>query len=228
MLHQLKSQMGHSNAKTRLFFFLLSVIFTITGCNKDDSGSANKPPVADAGDDASIEFPKELLLVGNASFDPDGKIVEWLWSQIGGPWEATIDSSSSSNTMVNNLMDGNYKFELKVTDDRGSVSKDTIEVAVDVSNSTFTFDIEYDLSRAGCILFHENVDSMIPAGRNFDVFYQSGLDGYVSNWILVPETPSNTLSYGIVNGNLEIYPSPSPTYDCNFDDATYKARIVVY
>ena len=227
MVHLPQNQVYSSNAK-RYFFvglFTCMLILPISGCTKDDGGNANMPPVADAGDDTRIEFPTELLLSGNASYDRDGNIAGWLWTQIDGPSESHIDSSTSSNTRVNNLMDGIYKFELKVTDNRGSASKDTITVNVDVSDSTFTFEIEYDWSRAVCILFHENVDSIIPAGKNFDVFYQSKFDGFESNWILLDEYPSSSTSYSIVNGDLEIY---QPGIDCNFDASSYKARIVVY
>lgn len=45
----------------------------------------NQPPVADAGPDQQVREGDEVTLQGGNSFDPDGNIGLFLWSQIGGP-----------------------------------------------------------------------------------------------------------------------------------------------
>ncbi len=48
-------------------------------------GAGNNPPVANAGLDTVVESETSVVLDGSASFDIDGPIMSYLWSQIGGP-----------------------------------------------------------------------------------------------------------------------------------------------
>ena len=89
----------------------------------------NIPPVANAGPDQSIILPdNRITLVGHGT-DVDGTVVAYKWKQIEGP----ADKLTSPNTPVSvldYLIEGNYKFELTVTDNKGATGKDTIAVAV--------------------------------------------------------------------------------------------------
>ena len=91
----------------------------------------NLPPYAFAGRDTTIAVPNTTAyLNGNASYDPDGNIIRYQWRQLSGGFGAIITSSGLPGTSVLNLMPGDYKFELTVTDDDGAMAKDTINVAV--------------------------------------------------------------------------------------------------
>jgi lysophospholipase L1-like esterase/dienelactone hydrolase len=91
----------------------------------------NLAPVANAGTDQTITLPTSAAVVnGSSSFDSDGSIVNYQWSQISGPSSATINSSSSVSSQINNLIEGIYLFELKVTDDSSAIGKDTVQITV--------------------------------------------------------------------------------------------------
>ena len=112
----------------------IGVLFHIS-CKKETSceGCAckNKPPIAKAGLDQVITLPTDsVLLDGNSTSDPDGKISEWLWTKISGPVSFNIIRSSDSITKVKTLVAGTYQFELKVTDNCGLSAKDTVQVIV--------------------------------------------------------------------------------------------------
>jgi hypothetical protein len=112
-------------------FLLLEIIFI--SCKKEHScescAEKNKPPIAIAGPDQVITLPTDsALLDGNASSDPDGKISEWLWTKISGPAPFSIINATGARTAVKNLVAGIYQFELKVTDNGGLSTRDTIEV----------------------------------------------------------------------------------------------------
>jgi hypothetical protein len=117
-------------------FFSIALVANIS-CKKEYSceGCAtkdNKPPIAIAGPDKVITLPTDsVLLDGNGSSDPDGMISEWLWTKISGPASFNILKPIDSFTKVKTLVVGTYQFELKVTDNGGLFSKDTMRLIVD-------------------------------------------------------------------------------------------------
>jgi hypothetical protein len=90
----------------------------------------NQPPVANAGNDITITLPiNSVVLTGNGS-DADGSVVSYSWTKITGPSLFNILSPLLPQTIVNNLTQGVYSFELKVTDNLGAIGKDTVKVTV--------------------------------------------------------------------------------------------------
>ena len=55
----------------------------------------NKPPVANAGPDLTVEHKKTVMLKGSSSIDPDGTITSYQWSQISGP-QVTINNANTA------------------------------------------------------------------------------------------------------------------------------------
>lgn len=95
------------------------------------TSNTNKPPIAVAGPDQTISLPKDsILLNGSASNDPDGSITVWQWTKISGPSSFTIINASTVEAQVSNLLQGVYQFELKVTDNAGLPSNDTVQITV--------------------------------------------------------------------------------------------------
>jgi N-acetylneuraminic acid mutarotase len=119
-----------------LFFVILMFTIVCFSCWKDRSCEsckvANKPPIANAGQDQRITLPTDSIsLDGSASNDPDGKITDWSWKKIAGPASFNIISPGTAKTLVKNMVVGVYQFELAVTDDKGLFAKDTVMVTVD-------------------------------------------------------------------------------------------------
>jgi hypothetical protein len=91
----------------------------------------NLPPVAMAGNDSTIAVPSTTaILNGAASYDSDGRIVRYQWRQVRGPVGAIISSATSPLTAVLSLQQGDFSFELTVTDDVGATGKDTVNISV--------------------------------------------------------------------------------------------------
>lgn len=92
----------------------------------------NKPPVADAGPDQSVTLSPNgaITLNGSNSSDPEGSALSFEWTFAGGPNTPNITDKTKAITTVAGLTTGDYKFELKVTDDKGAGSSDTVSVAV--------------------------------------------------------------------------------------------------
>lgn len=117
-------------------------------------GPVNLPPIARAGPDQSITPPENSVRVdASASSDPDGSIVTWAWTQLSGPTQSLIRSGSSIATSVENLVAGNYRFIITVTDNGGALGRDTVAVLVNPPLHP-------------CALNREFVDArIVPVGR---------------------------------------------------------------
>lgn len=95
------------------------------------SAPANQAPIANAGQNGSVTLPTSTAtLNGSASSDPDGTISSWKWTRIAGPNNPTIANTTVASTSVSNLVQGVYQFELKVTDNAGASSADTVMLTV--------------------------------------------------------------------------------------------------
>ena len=90
----------------------------------------NMPPKANAGPDQTIVLPVDSVSLSGTATDSDGTVAKYIWTKISGPIEYTIVAGSSLNTAVNDLLQGVYKFELKVTDNAGATSVDTVQITV--------------------------------------------------------------------------------------------------
>ena len=129
-----------------LLFIILGFLFS---CKKEFSNNGNKSPiniagarassgtgknyspVANAGVDQTITLPlNTITLDGGKSTDPNNNITGYQWTEISGPSSFTIANANAVQTQVTNLVPGIYQFELKVTDARGLLDKDTTQVTV--------------------------------------------------------------------------------------------------
>lgn len=124
------------------YIFVLKVVDD-KGASAEDSvtinviAPENKPPIADAGQDQSIllrnpNTPGTVTLNGSNSSDPEGGELSFSWTFEGGSMIPTITSPEEVQTTVTGLLAGEYKFGLKVTDQGGNSSMDSVTVLVAV------------------------------------------------------------------------------------------------
>ncbi|EGG43071.1 Hypothetical protein Nlim_0026 [Candidatus Nitrosarchaeum limnium SFB1] len=99
----------------------------------------NLPIVADAGPDQIVNEKIKVSLDGSKSNDPEGQKLSFMWTQVSG--DKVVLSSTSSKTVSftsPTVLNGEVKvlvFELKVFDDNGRSSMDTVTVTVDPVNA---------------------------------------------------------------------------------------------
>ena len=101
-----------------------TVMVTVT------AAQVNQLPLAFAGNDATITLPVDSIQLNGTGTDSDGTIVSYSWQKIAGPLQYNIGSASQQQVMVTGLVQGQYKFELTVTDNNGAIAKDTVTVTV--------------------------------------------------------------------------------------------------
>lgn len=115
------------------------VTVTVKGKQDDqqfpDENNGNKAPKADAGSDRTIKAPAGSVIVdGIDSYDPDGRIVSWKWTQVSGP-SALIFYPNSRGTSIRHMGIGTYRFRLTIKDNKGATSSDDMMVYVLDRNS---------------------------------------------------------------------------------------------
>jgi hypothetical protein len=123
------------NLVSGVYVFKLTVTDNLGATSSDDvqvTVGSNKPPVANADKNFSTSNNYAYLSAG-ASYDPDGTITAYQWTQVSGPNTASWIGANTMFPTVQNLIAGSYVFRLKVTDNAGASS--TADVTVTVTNS---------------------------------------------------------------------------------------------
>lgn len=91
----------------------------------------NKKPIAKTANVITLNKPATFQLNGTASNDADGYIAQYSWRKISGPSGDIISNLTSSITNVIGIKTrGTYKYELKVTDNKGAWATTIITVNV--------------------------------------------------------------------------------------------------
>ncbi len=87
-------------------------------------------PIANAGVNQTITLPTNSVTLTGSGSEVGGTIVSYQWTQISGPTTATIVSAGSAQTLINNLGEGTYRFQLLITDALGVTATATVQVTV--------------------------------------------------------------------------------------------------
>ena len=90
----------------------------------------NISPVAHVDGDRVINLPKNSIILPGSGTDEDGSVVSYSWSQISGPSTAMLVNRNSATAGAGGLLEGVYKFQLEVTDDKGATGTATLRVTV--------------------------------------------------------------------------------------------------
>ncbi len=95
----------------------------------------SQKPIAKPGADITITQPaSSVTLDGSGSYDPDGTIAAYAWSQVSGPNTASFSDPSIAKPTVSGLIIGTYTFRLTVTDNSGNTGSADVKVTVKSSN----------------------------------------------------------------------------------------------
>ncbi|WKV12902.1 PKD domain-containing protein [Marivirga harenae] len=95
----------------------------------------NTPPVANAGSNKNITLPKDSVDIIGSGTDEDGEIVSYQWTQSSGPASATLINENQATLEVKDLIAGQYRFEITVTDNDGDSDVDDLQVTVNEENN---------------------------------------------------------------------------------------------
>lgn len=96
-----------------------------------NSGPINQPPIANAGNNQSVNEGATVVLAGSGT-DPDGTISSYAWTQIAGPNVSLANANSATASFVAPQVTADIvlSFRLTVTDNQGATANDTVNVTV--------------------------------------------------------------------------------------------------
>jgi len=152
------------STKLSAFLFTIGLSLSLLTCKKEDtdisqgsSSHINLPPIANAGADIALNrtscAPGNIQLDGSNSSDPEHYNLRYNWTKLSGD-SCSLSDSNSKNATVSIPQAGQYAFELKVTDNKGLSSKDT--VMINVSGSPQPAEANLDVNTTG--LYNFSVD----------------------------------------------------------------------
>ncbi|MBB2144857.1 family 16 glycosylhydrolase [Pedobacter sp. LMG 31464] len=134
-----------NSLKAVLFLSILS--FSLLSCSKKGdtpAAPANKVPFANAGADQTITLPVNTVILTGSGTDADGTIASYLWTYISGPSTYTIATPAQAQTSINNLVQGTYLFELRVTDNQGATGRIVVTITVNPKAGTLIFEDNFN------------------------------------------------------------------------------------
>ena len=94
----------------------------------------NQAPSVHAGEDQTLMLPENTATFTASATDPDGTISTYLWEQLEGP-SATLGETDNAELVVSSLKEGNYIFQVRVTDNRGATAKDQVQLNVEAAEN---------------------------------------------------------------------------------------------
>ena len=95
-------------------------------------------PIADAGEDQTVDAEATVTLDGSGSYHTDGEITEYFWEQVSGPGVLLSDEESVMPTFTAPNETTTLSFDLSVYDDEGNESTDTVTITVVASAGLLT------------------------------------------------------------------------------------------
>lgn len=132
--------------QTFISFAAIVIQFTSIGCKKEPIPPSTQlppvvpvvpivpappvAPVANAGADIKIEIPKTWTDLPYSATDADNNIKSYSWKKISGPESHWLEWHYFPLVSVVWMEEGEYEFELTVTDKDSLFDKDTVKVTV--------------------------------------------------------------------------------------------------
>jgi predicted esterase len=196
-------------ANPQLYLWFLS---KSRGSSTPPPTGGNVAPVANAGNAQTITLPTNSVnLSGSSSYDSDGSITNYAWSQVSGPANASFVSPNAANTSVGGLVQGTYSFRLTVTDNAGATNASTVNITV---NGTTTPPPPTG-GGAGAPFAVASANQTITLPSNSVFLLGSGsydVGGYITNYAWSQQSGPNTATITPMGSNLDVKNMIGGTY----------------
>ncbi|MFL5787438.1 MAG: PKD domain-containing protein, partial [Flavisolibacter sp.] len=82
------------------------------------------------GPDQIVTLPIDVATLTGTATDAVGIITSYQWRKVSGPMNYFMVAPDNKQTEVTSMIIGTYQFELRASDNRGFVGKDTVAVFV--------------------------------------------------------------------------------------------------
>ncbi|MDO8445550.1 MAG: PKD domain-containing protein [Deltaproteobacteria bacterium] len=169
----------------------------------------NEAPVADAGSDAISNTNAAVLLDSTGSYDNDGTIASYQWTQTEGSQVSLTDADTATPSFTAPAAADTLSFQLTVTDNNGKTATDYVNISVMTGDSNYR-----PTANAGA-------DQSVNGGTtvSFDGSGSSDRDGSIASYAW---TQTGGTNVSLTNSNTT---TPSFTAPNNTDTLTFKLTV---
>lgn len=200
----------------------LSIAIITFSCQKENDYLNNSVPVANAGTSHTITLPTNTVTVNGAGADADGNIVAYLWSQVNGPKESIIVNPGSPSTLIKDLIEGDYIFQLMVTDNAGATGVDTVKVKVNKPLVTSLTLAPKNNPGDIKVINSDGTDETNPVSPDIVLAaWTKNAGGYYARALLKFDLSSIPASATIISAKLNLFSYPPPVLNGNLVDANH-------
>jgi hypothetical protein len=166
----------------------------------------NQAPVARAGTDRIVDYPRNSVHLNAYGEDEHDSITNYLWRKITGPAGDALGSLDYGRVNITGLQEGIYEYELTVKDGMNFTGKDTVSVLVNGSKPPTDSLVIAGLNVLcpfGCSAILEDFPFYIPSGRSLrKVAIRANSN---SGWKQIFNDPADADSYEINHRDLYIW-----------------------
>ena len=178
-----------SSATAPVQYFIDSVEITTTSTtatiNFPGAQDPVEGPIADAGDDQTVDAGSIVILDGSGSYHTDGEITEYYWEQVSGPSVLLSDEESATPTFTAPNETTNLSFDLSVSDDSGDQSSDTVTITVIASAGTLTIaEIQGQADSSPYLDQYVSTSGYVMAKNSNGFFLQDAEAAWSGIWVL--------------------------------------------
>lgn len=194
------------------FVLVLLIAFMVSACGDGRSSPILPPsasldlPIADAGQDVTLQQGMTVVLNGSASHDPKGASLSYQWSVVSKPASSSSDLSDPSSPFPSFYLDavGDYTFELVVNNGEA----DSLPARVTISDSDST-----PVANAGPDLnFTLNMAVTLDGSRSYD----SDGDALSYAWAVVQSPSGSTATLNRADTAFPVF-TPDVSGDYSFE-----------
>ena len=187
-----------SSATAPVQYFIDSVEITTTSTTATiHFPGAQDPvegPIADAGDDQTVDAGSIVILDGSGSYHTDGEITEYYWEQVSGPSVLLSDEESATPTFTAPNETTTLSFDLSVYDADGEESTDTVIITVIASAGTLDIaEIQGQTDTSPYVDQYVNTSGYVMAKNSNGFFLQDTEAAWSGIWVL---------DFGAANANI--------------------------
>ena len=178
-----------SSATDAVQYFIDSVEITTTSATATiNFPGAQEPvegPIADAGEDQTVDADSLVTLNGSGSYHTDGEITEYYWEQVSGPSVLLSDEESAMPTFIAPNETTTLSFDLSVYDAAGEESTDTVIITVIASAGTLTIaEIQGQTDTSPYVDQYVNTSGYVMAKNSNGFFLQDDEAAWSGIWVL--------------------------------------------
>jgi len=178
-----------SSASNAVQYFIDSVEITTTSPTATiHFPGAQDPvegPIADAGEDQTVDAGSIVILDGSGSYHTDGEITEYYWEQVSGPSVLLSDEESAIPTFTAPNETTTLSFDLSVYDAAGEESTDTVIITVIASAGTLTIaEIQGQADSSPYLDQYVTTSGYVMAKNSNGFFLQDAEAAWSGIWVL--------------------------------------------